>query len=95
MGDRYIKPFENKKIIYFDANNLYGHSVSQMLPYDEVQMWNGHRDFYMDELEAISNIPDDTHIGYFLENVLNYCDLIKQKTRSFPFCPEKKVSLQN
>ena len=39
MGDRYVKSDENKKILYMDATNLYGHSMSQMLPYDEVEMW--------------------------------------------------------
>ena len=29
MGDRYVKSDENKKILYGDANNLYGHSMSQ------------------------------------------------------------------
>ena len=28
MGDRYIKSDDNKKILYIDANNLYGHSMS-------------------------------------------------------------------
>ena len=36
MGDRYIKSDENKKILYIDANNLYGHSMSEPLPYDEI-----------------------------------------------------------
>ena len=35
MGDRYVKSDENKKILYIDANNLYGHSMSQPLPVDE------------------------------------------------------------
>ena len=30
-----------------DATNLYGHSMSQMLPYDEIKMWHGHPDLYM------------------------------------------------
>ena len=30
MGDRYVKSDENKKILYMDATNLYGHSMSQM-----------------------------------------------------------------
>ena len=51
MGDRYVKSDENKKILYMDATNLYGHSMSQMLPYDEIEMWHGHRDFYMNLLE--------------------------------------------
>ena len=36
-GDRYVKSDENKKILYMDATNLYGHSMSQMLPYDEIK----------------------------------------------------------
>ena len=37
MGDRYIKSDENKKILYMDATNLFGHSMSQPLPYDEIE----------------------------------------------------------
>ena len=37
MGDRYIKLDDNKKISYIDANNLYGHSMSQLSPYDEIR----------------------------------------------------------
>ena len=32
MGDRYLKSDENTKIIYIDANNLYGYAMSQFLP---------------------------------------------------------------
>ena len=32
MGDRYVKSVDNKKIKSEDANNLYGHSISQPLP---------------------------------------------------------------
>ena len=44
MGDCYVKSDENKKILYIDATNLYGHPMSQMLPYDEIKMWHGHPD---------------------------------------------------
>ena len=44
MGDRYVKSDENKKILYMDATNLYGHSMSQFLPYDEIETWHGHPD---------------------------------------------------
>ena len=47
MGDTYVKPDENKKIIYSDSTNLYGHSMIQPLPYDEIEMWHGHPDLYM------------------------------------------------
>ena len=32
MRDRYVKSDENKKILYIDANNLYGWAMSQPLP---------------------------------------------------------------
>ena len=37
MGNGYIKSDDNKKILYIDANNLDGQSMSQMLPYDEIK----------------------------------------------------------
>ena len=49
--DRYKKSDENKKIIYVNATNLYGQSMSQVLPHDESEMWDGHPDFYMKKLE--------------------------------------------
>ena len=44
MGDRYVKRNENKKLLYDDANNLYGHSMSQPLLHDEIEIWHGHPD---------------------------------------------------
>ena len=37
MGDRYTKSDENKKILYADANILYGHSLSQPLSFDKIK----------------------------------------------------------
>ena len=31
IGDRYVISDENKKVLYVDANNLYGHSMSEPL----------------------------------------------------------------
>ena len=84
MGDRYIKSDDNKKIWYIDANNLYGHSMSEPLPYDEIKFDNNV------ELEEILNTPDDSDIGYFVEADLKYPDNIKEKTRNFPFAPMNK-----
>ena len=84
MGDRYIKSDKNKKILYVDANNLYGHSMSEPLPYDETKIDNNVT------LEDILNTPDDNDIGYFIEVDLIYSDNIKQKTKNFPFAPENK-----
>ena len=90
MGDRYVKSYEDNSILYIDATNLYGHSMSQMLPYDEIKIWHGHPDKYWNWLEEILNTPDDSEIGYFFEVDLKYPDNIKQKTKYFPFCPENK-----
>ena len=57
MGDRYIKSDENKKILYIDANNLSGHSMSEPLPYDEIKFDQNIN------LEDILNTPDDSDIG--------------------------------
>ena len=40
MGDRYVQSDENKKILYVNANNLYCHSMSQPLPFDELKFDN-------------------------------------------------------
>ena len=81
MGDRYIKSGVNKKILYIAANNLYGHSMSEPLPYDEIKFDNNV------ELENILNTPDDSDIGYFIEVDLTYLNNIKEKTKNFPFAP--------
>ena len=91
MGNRYVKSDENKKIIFMDATNLYGHYMIQFLPYDEIEMWHGDPDKYWNWLDEILNTPDDADIGYFLEIDLKYTDDIKEKTRNFPFCPENKI----
>ena len=90
MGNRYVKSDENKKIIFMDATNLYGHSTSQFLPYDEIKF---EKDISLDE---ILDIPDDNDIGYFLEVDLNYSYILKEKTKTFSFCPEiKKINPDN
>ena len=90
MGDRYVKSDENRKILYMDATNLYVHSMSQVLPYDGIDMWHGDPDKYWNWLDVILNTPHDNEIGYFIEVDLKYPDNIKEKTKNFPFCPENK-----
>ena len=91
MGDRFVISNETKKILYMDATNLYGHSMIQPLPYDEIEMWHGHPDRYMNKLDEILNTPDDGDIGYFVEVDLKYPDDIKEKRKSFPLAPENEI----
>ena len=90
MGDRYNKSDENEKILDKDANNLYGDSMSQSLPYDENKFDNNVN------LEDILNTPDDSNIGYLIEVDLKYPDKIKEKTKKFPFAlVNKKIDPEN
>ena len=68
MADHFVKSDENKKIIYMDATNLFGRSMSQPLPYDEIKFDNNVK------FDDILNTPDDSDIGYFIEVDLKYPD---------------------
>ena len=90
MGDRYVKSDENKKILFIDANILEGISMSQTLPYDEIELWHDHPDLYMKKMEEMLITSDDSDVGYFVELDLRYPDNIKEKTKNFFFCSEKR-----
>ena len=64
MGDGYVKSSDTKKIMYQDCTNLYGHCMSQPLPYDEIEMWHGDLNLHMNWLEEKLNTPDDSDIGF-------------------------------
>ena len=84
MGDRYVKSDKNKKIMYKDANNLYGWVMNEYLPYDEIKF-----DKNVTSEDKL-NTPDNSDFGYFLEVDFTYADNIKEKTKQFPFAPENK-----
>ena len=64
--------------------------MSQYLPYDEIQFDNNVT------LEDILKTPDDSDIGYFIEVDLTYPNIIKEKTKNFPFAPmNKKINPNN
>ena len=67
MGGRYVKSDESKKILYADAINLYGQSMSQPLLYDEIEMWHGQPDPNMKKSEEFSITPDHSGFGYSIE----------------------------
>ena len=75
MGDKFLKSDENIKILYKDANNLYGWAMSEYLIYDEKNFEN------IVKLEDNLNSPDDCDIRCFLEVDLTYPDNIIQKTK--------------
>ena len=83
-GDRYVKSDENKMTLYIDIKNLYDHSMSQPLPYDENDIDRNVK------VEEFLNTPDDSDFGYFVEVDLRYPNNIKGKTKHFPFDPENE-----
>lgn len=72
-------------LIYLDANNLYGHSMSQYLPLKDFK-WCEHN-FTTD---TILNIADDSDTGYIFEVDLEYSANLHDLHSDYPFCPEKR-----
>ena len=87
MGPRYVSSDDKTKILYIDANNLYGWAMIQFLPYGDLEFVGVNQL----GLEDILKTVDDSETGYFVEVDLEYPDSIKEKTKYFPFCPENKV----
>ena len=95
MGPRYIESDENTKLLYIDANNLYGWAMSQYLPTGDFEKMRSFAKFgcdndelLIDEIkEGILNTPDDNEYGYFIDCDLEYPVEIEEKTKNFPLCP--------
>ena len=87
-GDRHLKSDKNKKILYLDANNLYGWAMSQFLLSDEIE-------FDKDvKLEDKLITPDDSDIGFIVECDLKNPDNIKEKTKISLFVLKIKLFLK-
>ena len=56
-GDRWVKSDEKKMIFFIDAINLYGHSICQSLPYDEIKFDK------IVKVEDLLKTPDNSDIG--------------------------------
>ena len=89
LGDRYEKVDEIKKTFNIDANKLYGWAMSEVPPHDESKIDRNVK------LHDILKTADDSDIGYFVEVQSKYPDKLKNKTKIFHFCPEKKISRQD
>ena len=75
MGDRCIKSNHETKILYIDANNLYGWAMSQYLPtgnFLDLEIKNN-------IIQKIINTSDDSDQGYFLLVDLEYPAHIKNE----------------
>ncbi|XP_055316607.1 uncharacterized protein LOC129576103 [Sitodiplosis mosellana] len=84
--DTYDKEKETSYIMYVDCNNLYGYSMMQHLPIKGFQWCE--KEFTAEE---ISNIADDSDIGYILEVDLDYPESLHDLHNDYPFCAENKL----
>ena len=86
MGNRYVKRGE-RKILYENLNNLYGWNMSQNLPTGDF----GKLKVTRSSLKTILRTPDNYEHGFLIECDLEYPSSIHEKTKHFPFLPEKKT----
>ena len=85
MGRRYFKADDQHKLLYIDANNLYGWAMMQMLPESDFKVYEEIPDITK---EDILSITEKSQLGFFFEVDLEYPEEIKLKSLNFPYCPE-------
>ena len=94
MCDRFVESNENKKILYIDANNLYGWAMSQYLPTGAFEKLYFPQEYgeatQLEQIvEVLRFIPDNNPYGFFKECDIEYPAEIKEKTENFPLCPNQ------
>ena len=75
-------------ILYIDANNLYGHALSQRLPQSEFK-WMSESDWSSVDIATYDYENGD--FAHVFEVDLSYPGEIHDETRDLPFCPEKET----
>ena len=86
MEYRYVISDDNKKILFFDINNLYGHSMSLSLPYEKIKFDTTVK------LQRILKTADDDDFGYSVQVDLKYPDENKEETKNTPSCLVNRTS---
>ena len=73
-------------MLLLDANNLYGHAMSQPLPHGGFE-WDG-REW---SEEDILQLEDDSETGYMFEVTLTYPQSLHDKHSQYPLAPEHMI----
>ena len=88
-NNEYCLDFDDKKlknyIIYPDMNNLYGHAMSQYLPYGGFKWIKNTNEI----VNRILNKKDNSLQGYFLEVDLDYPENLHIDHGDYPLAPKK------
>ena len=82
---KWLKEDDSNSIFYFDANNLYGWSMSQSLPYNDFQ----YIDVKGDILNLILSYDLNGEYGYILTVDLLYPKHLHNDHNELPFLPER------
>ena len=84
LPDVYDHTFPHVYNLYLDANNLYGHAMSQVLPQQDF-MWLSKEE--IDNID-ISTVPDEGVVGYILVVDLHYHQALHDTDSDYPLAPE-------
>ena len=88
-NNKYLQDYDPEKptsfIIYKDANNLYGHAMSQPLPIGDFK-WMPEREIASFD---VTTVTDDADTGYILEVDLEYPPELHDLHSDYPLAPEK------
>ena len=85
ISKRYSKGSDDRNIMYWDANNLYGWAMGcNYLPRSGFRWLNKEE---INNLDVFS-IKEDSKIGYILEVALEYCKKLHDIYNNYPLCPE-------
>ena len=90
ISKRYSRSDENKTILYWDANNLYGWRMIKDLPKSGFK-WLSNKEFNDFDL----NISENSLTGYILEVDLVYPEELHNLHSDYPLCPEKIEVISN
>jgi hypothetical protein len=72
-------------LMYLDANNLYGWSMVQALPYQDIKF---NREITIDD---VLETADDAETGYMVEVDLSFPKEIHERLKQLPPCPETRA----
>ena len=89
-NNKYLKIYDKNKesshIIYMDANNLYGYTMSKKLPVDGFE-WV--EDLPTIDKDFTNNYDEDSDVGYFIEADVEYPKELHTLHSDLQFLPER------
>ena len=93
-NNKYMSNYDDKKddsyIVYLDANNLYGHAMSQYLPTGDFK-WNEEKW----NTDRILKLKDDSDIGYLFDVDVSYPEELHDYLNQYSPLPENMIIKKN